>query len=145
MMTNFVTESMDELKDAGYKYTQRRADLLAAFDQAEGQYLTAKEVQQTMEDKHPGMSFDTIYRNLKLFSDFHFLEETDVNGEMLFRKHCDPEIGHHHHFICENCGRAFPLEMCPLDFFSDQVPGAEIHSHDFKIMGLCADCSKQGK
>ncbi len=32
--------------------------------------------------------------------------------------------------------------MCPLSFFSEQLPGAEITGHHFELYGLCADCKQ---
>lgn len=140
---NFVEESMKTLNDHGYKYTRRRADMLSVFDEDQEHFLTAKVVQQRLNQRYPGMSFDTIYRNLKLFEDYHLLESSEVNGEMVFRKHCDPQIGHHHHFICTNCGRTVSLDMCPLDYFEAQLPGFEIKNHKFELQGLCDRCAKK--
>ena len=48
---------------------------------------------------------------------------------------------HHHHFICEKCGSTKEIDMCPMDFFQDQLEGCEIHSHRFEIFGLCEKCT----
>ncbi|MDO4671167.1 MAG: Fur family transcriptional regulator [Aerococcus sp.] len=139
-MSDFVETFMAQLSDDGYKYTQRRADILAIFDHDEERYFSAKEVQNEIKTTYPKMSFDTIYRNLKLFVDKHFLEEGEVNGEMVFRKHCDPKMGHHHHFICTDCGQAKPIRMCPMEFYQRQLPGYEINDHQFQLFGLCPSC-----
>lgn len=136
----FVEESMDKLNEAGYKYTKRRADMLKVFDTEEAYFISAKTVQEKLHDLYPGMSFDTIYRNLKLFEEHCFLEASDVNGEMVFRKHCNPHMGHHHHFICQSCGKTVVLEMCPMDYFEAQLPGYDIQHHTFELQGLCDTC-----
>lgn len=139
-MTNFVEYSMHKLTESGLKYTKRRADLLAVFDTDDTRFISAKMVQKRIAETYPSMSFDTIYRNLKLFTEHEFLEESEVNGEMTFRKHCNPNMGHHHHFICQNCGKTAPLKMCPLDFFEAQLPGYDINDHIFELQGICASC-----
>ncbi len=137
---SFVDESMQVLHKEGYKYTKKRADMLQVFD-GEGEYfLNAKEVQQRLEAQYPGISFDTIYRNLKLFEEHHFLEASEVNGEMVFRKHCNPQLGHHHHFICINCGKTLPINSCPMTFFAEQLPDCKIMSHTIELQGLCSEC-----
>ena len=98
-MSEFVKNAMNQLNDLGYKYTQRRADMLAVFDQDINHFKSAKDVQQAMKKDHPNISFDTIYRNLRLFTDYDLLEENEIDGEMVFRQHCDPILGHHHHFV----------------------------------------------
>ncbi|AMB98519.1 Fur family transcriptional regulator [Aerococcus urinaehominis] len=144
-MADFVQEAMTQLKEAGYKYTQRRADLLAVFaGEDHDRAFTAHQVQEAIADKYPNMSFDTIYRNLKLFADHHLLEETDLNGEMIFTRHCSPHLGHHH-FICTNCGKTIPIHHCPMDIFVDQLPGCKIQGHRFEIQGLCPDCNPENQ
>lgn len=139
----FVKDSMAVLNNKGYKYTKKREDMLSLFDVDDKHFLNAKTVQERLSDQYPGMSFDTIYRNLKLFESCQFLESSEVNGEMVFRKHCNPHLGHHHHFICKQCGKTVPLEMCPLEFFEAQLPGYEIQEHVFELQGICADCKKK--
>ena len=137
---NFVDESMQVLHEAGFKYTKKRADMLNVFDEEGAYFLSAKEVQQRLENLYPGISFDTIYRNLKLFEDHHFLETSEVNGEMVFRKHCDPHLGHHHHFICTVCGTTKEIHMCPMNYFEEQLGGCTIEGHRFEIFGRCENC-----
>ena len=58
-------------------------------------------VQELIAPEFPQLSYDTIYRNLYTFVQLNILEETELNGEKLFRFRCQNH-GHHHHFICEN-------------------------------------------
>ncbi|OYW67100.1 MAG: transcriptional repressor, partial [Aerococcus viridans] len=55
---NFVDESMQVLHEAGFKYTKKRADMLNVFDEEGAYFLSAKEVQQRLENLYPGISFD---------------------------------------------------------------------------------------
>lgn len=139
---SFVEDAMAKLTKAGYKMTQRRRDILAVFEEDEEYFKSAKNVQERLEYRYPGLSFDTIYRNLKLFTDEHFLEVQEINGENFYRKHCDPKIGHHHHFICENCGKSVPLKLCLVDEYTKQLPGYRIIRHSFELTGLCPNCIK---
>ena len=138
-----VEEALEKLKEHGFKYTKKREDMLLFLIERNG-YTGAKEVYDYMNDKYTGISFDTIYRNLRDFVQLDLLEETELNGEKKFRFHCcHGEIGHHHHFICTDCGATREIHMCPMDFFQEQLADCQIEGHRFEIYGKCADCLKK--
>ncbi len=137
-MTAFE-QAVRTLKRNGYKTTGKRQRILEILYNKK-KYMSAKEVQDHLKEMFPGISPDTIYRNLHTFVELSVVEETELNGEKLFRSSCDVH-GHHHHFICTECGQTRELEMCPMDMFQEQLPGCEVTSHRFELFGKCADCS----
>lgn len=138
-----IEEALEKLKENGFKYTRKREEMILFLIERNG-YTGAKEVYEYMNDKYAGISFDTIYRNLRDFVQLDLLEETELNGEKKFRFHCcHGEIGHHHHFICTDCGATREIHMCPMDFFQEQLADCEIQGHRFEIYGKCADCRKK--
>jgi len=132
-------QAVRTLKRNGYKTTGKRQRILEILYNKK-KYMSAKEVQDHLKEMFPGISPDTIYRNLHTFVELSVVEETELNGEKLFRSSCDVH-GHHHHFICTECGQTRELEMCPMDMFQEQLPGCEVTSHRFELFGKCADCS----
>ncbi|WP_225743958.1 Fur family transcriptional regulator [Marinilactibacillus sp. Marseille-P9653] len=137
-MTAFE-QAVTTLKKNGYKTTGKRQKLLELLYNQD-KYMSAKEVQDHLKELFPGISPDTIYRNLNTFVELSVVEETELNGEKLFRFNCDMHGHHHHHFICTNCGKTIGLKDCPLDMFADQLPGCKVVSHRFELFGLCDDC-----
>lgn len=132
-----INEAINLLKDKGYKATGRRKDILTYFDQADG-YRTAKDLINHLEDTYDGISFDTIYRNLHLYTDVGILETTELNGEKHFRLNCTHH--HHHHFICNECGKTKEIEVCPMDEVQQALANYSIEDHKFEIYGLCPLC-----
>ncbi|ARK29360.1 Fur family transcriptional regulator [Halalkalibacter krulwichiae] len=133
-----VTEAMELLKEKGYKHTDKRADMLHLFA-FEKRYLSAKDVLEHMQNDYPGMSFDTIYRNLSLFSELNILEETELDGERKFRFSCSVSK-HHHHLICLECGKTKHIDNCPMDSLQQIFPDFEVTGHKFEIYGKCQEC-----
>jgi Fur family zinc uptake transcriptional regulator len=132
--------ALEKLKANGYKFTGKREMMVQLFAE-ENRYLSAKEVLDHMQKTYPGLSFDTVYRNLSLFEDLGILEGTDWDGERRYRFRCEGD-SHHHHLICTECGRTRKLEICPMNAILGQPEDFHITGHRFEIYGRCADCDQ---
>lgn len=131
-------ELIERLQQAPLKVTPKRLEMFRYLVDAE-RYISAKEVLEYMKAKHPTMSFDTVYRNLKAFSEKGLLEATELNGEKAFRVTCASNH-HHHHLICLTCGKTQVLEVCPMRYVPDVAQDFEIVDHKFEIYGYCKGC-----
>ncbi|SDM85218.1 zinc uptake regulator, Fur family [Psychrobacillus sp. OK028] len=133
-----IEKAWDILKNEGFKKTDKREQILNIFSETE-KYITAKDILNVMKKEHPGMSYDTIYRNLSTFVDLGILEETELTGEKHFRMQCEADH-HHHHFICMSCGNIKEIPFCPMEVLQNAIPGYEIENHKFEIYGNCPSC-----
>ncbi|WP_017728350.1 Fur family transcriptional regulator [Halalkalibacterium ligniniphilum] len=133
-----VTEAMERLKEEGYKHTGKREQMLQLFSD-ESRYLSAKDVLESMQDDYPGLSFDTIYRNLSLFAELNILEVTELEGEKRYRFTCATSH-HHHHLICLDCGKTKHIHHCPMEGINKAYPDFEVTGHKFEIYGYCEGC-----
>lgn len=133
-----INQALSILKKKGYKYTGKREQMVQVF-QKQGRYLTAKELLDYLQVDFPGLSFDTVYRNLSLFEKLNIVETTEWNGERRFRLHCDDE--HHHHLICTSCGSTQTVKNCPMQTLFNQPDNFEITGHKFEIYGICGSCT----
>jgi len=122
-----VSRAWEILKENGYKKTDKRELILDMFA-ATDKYLTARDLLDVLKKDFPGMSFDTIYRNLATFVKLGILEETELSGERNFRMHC--ESAHH----------VKELNLCPMEMLGEKLPDYEIENHKFEIYGKCPDC-----
>ncbi|MDI3257607.1 MAG: transcriptional repressor [Kyrpidia sp.] len=134
-----VEAYLDRLRDQGLKLTGQRRSILEIL-LAEDRYMTAKELMDRMQEQYPHISYDTIYRNLRVLHNEHIIEESMFqDGSSRFRIRCyDP---HHHHFICTRCGATIPIEACPMELPVSVPEGFHVSSHRFEIFGECAHCS----
>jgi len=129
--------ALNLLIEKGYKITRRRKKILNFFIKEE-KYHSAKDLYAYIETHDPGISHDTLYRNLHLFHELGILETTDLNAEKHFRINCSNQ--HHHHFICNECGSTKKLKICPMDEVEKILTSYHIEDHKFEVYGLCPTC-----
>lgn len=128
---------ISKMAERGLRITEQRRSLAELFAKTEG-YLFPKDVYEYMEQQYPGLSFDTVYRNLKLMQEMSLIEQFNFENGPKFRLHCQ-EHDHHHHFVCMQCETVVPLTYCPLD--SADIPEHfEVVKHRFEVQGYCGDC-----
>ncbi len=135
-------EFFESLKRKGYRLTGRRKEIVDFLLSQTDRYITAKELIEHLQKRHPTLSFETVYRNLHTLRDEGFIEESRFAGETRFRIPCCPT--HHHHFVCISCGRTYVMDHCPMPAVEDIPEGFTVLQHRFEIFGICAGC-RQGR
>ncbi|WP_203640934.1 Fur family transcriptional regulator [Levilactobacillus andaensis] len=143
-MAESLSAAVAILKKNKLKLTKQRHALLEFLLTNQGHYTDVVTVDAFMRTEFPGMSHNTVYRNLKEFEEVGIVEQNTEQERARVKYQCDFHHQHHHHFICQNCGKVIELQMCPMDFFTAQLPGCEIAGHSFELYGLCAECKEAG-
>ncbi len=65
------------------------------------------------------------------------------SGEALFRL-CNPV--HHHHLVCQRCGRVEEIDACEVEPWAARVArrrGFTLSGHQADVFGLCPTCQEQ--
>lgn len=132
-----TVQQISSMANKDLRITEQRKSLANLFAEAQG-YLSPKDVYEHMRQTYPGISFNTIYRNLRLLSDMGVLEQFYFNDGLKFRARC--LMHHHHHMICINCEKTLTFEHCPMQNISNLPEDFSILHHRFEIYGYCADC-----
>ena len=132
-----LQQMLNAMSNQGWRVTNQRRWLATLFVKTEG-YLSPKDVYEHMIEKYPNVSFDTVYRNLRLLSEMGVLEQFYYKDGLKFRANCLSH--HHHHMICLNCEKTFTFEFCPMTQLPELSKDFHIMNHRFDIFGLCNDC-----
>ena len=80
----------------------------------------------------------TVYRNLKLLVDDGWLKR--ITHPTLGTLYEQTGKGHHHHFHCRGCNRAFELPGCALKEDEVAPDGFFVEDHDIFLYGICPSC-----
>lgn len=132
---------LKHLKESGYKVTPQRQEIIRVLCREEGGCRTAGEILREVRSNYPGMSLDTVYRNLGLLRNLNIVEEINFKGKS--RYELKSEDAHHHHLICIKCGGLQKLNFCPLQYIDwNKLPdgGFKVKEHRFELFGYCSAC-----
>ena len=128
------------LKEKEYRLTPQRAIILETLHQADG-HVSAEEIYGRIRAKYPEINKSTVYRTLDLLKSLDLVAETDLGGDRLYYHHI--EKGHHHHLICQHCGRVIDADdgvLAPLKDFLINKYGFLPDIRHLAISGHCIDC-----
>lgn len=139
-MDSGVQQIISSMASKGLRITEQRRSLAKLFAETHG-YVTAKDVYEVLEAKHGGLSFDTVYRNLRLLQELGLLEQFHFEDGVKFRMGCFAHQHHHHHLICLSCDQIYPLDFCPMQFVPEMPSHFRIMKHKFEIYGYCEACA----
>lgn len=133
-----IIEAHEIILKSGNKLTPKRKLILEIISKSE-KYISAKTLSMKLAEFDVNLSYDTIYRNLALLSELEILETTDISGEKRYRFSCG-HSGHHHHFICTECGMTKSISACPMNRLAEDLSEFVVTGHKFEIYGVCGRC-----
>ena len=120
------------IRGGGYKATPQRLAVLAAVGAGRHQSL------EDSRSRCPEVGMVTVYRTMDLLTALGLVRRIDLGDGPRYELAED----HHHHLICEGCGRVTEFQQCPLD--PERLPGIggdfEVRAHSLEVSGRCPDC-----
>lgn len=123
------------------KRNTRQRELLRAVFLAAGRPLSPLELVDAAQADLPTLGMATVYRALKDFVEEGWLIPVNVAGGTRYEL---AKIGHHHHFHCQDCDKAYDIHGCAGDVTRLVPQGFVIANHELTISGTCSDCASQG-
>ena len=111
-----IDQALQLLKSHNYKITKQRRTMLEYLSGFRENYVNVTKIDEHMRELFPGISHDTVYRNIREFAEIGILETKSRPNGTCVKYQCDFNQMHHHHFVCRKCGRVQEIKICPLDF-----------------------------
>ena len=129
-------------KKAGVKLTHQRLEI---FREIAGstEHPDAETVYRGVRARVPTVSPDTVYRTLWLLEGLGLITTLGPRRESV---RFDPNLVHHHHFVCVQCGRAMDFESPDLNALS--IPASvekfgSVLATRVEVRGRCTNCAKE--
>jgi Fur family transcriptional regulator, ferric uptake regulator len=134
--------ALDELQSAGLRKGQAR---LAVIDLLSRQpcALTAQEIEADLRRKGHRVGLATVYRTLELLADMKLVGRLEVGQGIARYEPLTPGGDHHHHLVCDHCGRVIPFDDAELERTIDRLTRKvrfEVAEHDVVLHGACRAC-----
>jgi Fur family ferric uptake transcriptional regulator len=135
----WVGHALERLSEAGYRRGGSRTRVVEMLGQQDCA-ITPLELDERLE----GVGRATVYRAIEQLEELGLVQRIDIGGESSAFEKVDPRGHHHHHLVCNVCGRVIPFEDPNLETAIHSVStrdGFRIQSHEITLRGLCPDCS----
>lgn len=127
-------------REKGLKATHQRMEIFRELAENE-EHPDAEAVYQSVRQRVPAISRDTVYRTLATLEDHGLIRKAEaLSGSTRF----DANTERHHHFICTVCGaikdfRSQALNDLPIP---DSVKNyGTIESAQVQVRGVCSACA----
>ncbi|HQM45664.1 MAG TPA: transcriptional repressor [Smithellaceae bacterium] len=102
---------------------------------------TVEEIYQAALKQLNTISKATVYNTMLTLKQQGIVRELSITG--LDCKRYDPDIRHHTHLICTDCGKIVDVHFSlPLEISVAQQQGFEIRDFDIQFYGICSACKK---
>ena len=118
--------------------TKQREAVRAVLADAE-RPLSVDELLKAASRRVKGLGVATVYRAVASLLSEGWIETVEIPGEPARYERADK--GHHHHFQCEKCDRAFDVEGCLDNLRKLAPPRFRVKQHSVTLYGLCATCA----
>ena len=103
--------------------------------------LSAGELLNATRRSVRGIGIATIYRHLRAMVEEGEVVAVKLPGE---RVRYEPAgKTHHHHFVCDICGRVFEIPGCASGLRGMTPAGFNVERHEVILYGRCSECAAQ--
>ena len=131
------------LSDAGYRRGGARRAILELLDE-QSCALSAVEIEQALLDRKREVSRASVYRVMDELDEIGLVQRVEIGQGMVRYEPLRHGPGHHHHLVCDHCGRLEPFTDDGLERairrVSERLP-LRVSEHEIVLHGACDTCA----
>jgi Fur family transcriptional regulator, ferric uptake regulator len=132
-----------ELKRAGNRSGGARSAVLELIARQDC-CLTAQQIFDSLRADGRDVGIASIYRALELLTRMGLLRRVELADAGGYEPSL-PGGEHHHHIVCDRCGKVSAFEDAALELAIDRLAGRleyEVGEHEVVLRGACGDCRR---
>jgi Fe2+ or Zn2+ uptake regulation protein len=144
-----VTVMLSDLQRAGLKLTPQRIAIVRIFA-GDTSHPTAQDLFERLRPSFPSMSFATVYNTLDALASAGLAGIVRLPGRRGDPARFDPNMGPHHHAVCDRCGSVLDIATGTLAATPAAVqrlrraaPGFSVRAVERIYRGTCARCARR--
>jgi Fur family transcriptional regulator, ferric uptake regulator len=134
----WAEQAIQRLDEAGYRSGASRRKVVELLGQ-EHCAVTALEIDRRLDS----VGRASVYRTLDQLEQLHLVQRVEIGGDAAGYERVDSDQ-HHHHLVCEQCGRLAPFVDRSLELAIEAISrdaDFEVAAHDVVLRGRCPDCT----
>jgi Fur family ferric uptake transcriptional regulator len=143
-VSDWVGHAQRELEREGYRLSGPRSAVVEALADL-GCSVTAKEIADNLHGRGQDIGVASIYRTLELLDNLRLTRRVDAAEGVARYEPIDPSGEHHHHIVCDSCGKVSPFEDPGLERAIEKLASRvdyAIDGHDVTLRGECPACRR---
>lgn len=141
-MRAWTETAVTRLRDASGRSGGARRTVVE-FLGAQGCCLSAQEIHDGVRASGSRVGIASVYRTLDALDSLGLVQRIDLGDGVARFEPALPDGDHHHHLVCNDCGKVEPFEDEALESALERVAGGHgyaMAAHDVVLRGACEDC-----
>jgi Fur family ferric uptake transcriptional regulator len=142
--TSWAEHAAAELSAAGYKRGAAREAVLSLLDRQHCA-LSAFDIEDALRGGDRAVARASVYRILDQLESLGLVQRVETGKSSVFYEPVRQDHGHHHHLVCDRCGKLVPFADEELEKtigkLSRRVP-FQVSDHEVVLHGACDACVK---
>lgn len=130
------------LREAGFRSGGARAAVLDLLG-TQKCCASAQEIHDALRVSGRSVGIASVYRVLDVLSELRAVQRVDVGDGVARFEPAATGVEHHHHVVCDDCGKVEPFSDAPLERAIAAASGRlgySVDAHEVVLRGECGDC-----
>jgi Fur family ferric uptake transcriptional regulator len=142
MWTSWIEDALTRLRGAsGRSGGARRA--VVEYIGGQDCCVSAQEIHDGLRSGRGRVGIASVYRTLEGLDELGLVQRIDLGDGVSRFEPAHSGGEHHHHLVCDDCGKVEAFEDAALEAALARVAGGRgyvVGGHDVLLRGACGDC-----